>query len=95
MQTLRYGGLNIKLVYQGLFQSSSSVENVKNHIFNQGPNLQCWAVSEFKCQLKLAKSELLKDSDNWLSLGVNKMIFDVATWRKKYQTENLDVQDSH
>ena len=25
------------------------------------------------------ESELLKDSDNWLSLGVNKMIFYVAT----------------
>ena len=95
MQDLRCGGLQIKFKYQGLFQSSSSVENVDNNIFNQNSKLQCWAVSEFKCQLKLAKSELLKDSDKWLSLGVNKMIFDVATWRKKYQTENLDVQDSH
>ena len=39
-------------------------------------------------------SELLKVSDKWLSLGVNKRIFDVANLCNKYQNENLDVHDS-
>ena len=42
----------------------------------------------------MAKSELLKDSDKWLSLRVNKMIFNVLTLCKKYQNGNLDVQAS-
>ena len=43
---------------------------------------------------KFCKSELLKNSDKWLSLGVNKMTFYVATLYKKYQNISLDVQDS-
>ena len=42
MPTLRCGGVETKLEYQELCWSSSSVENVKNHIFNQGSKLQCW-----------------------------------------------------
>jgi len=37
---------------------------------------------------------LLKNSDKWLSLGVNKRIFDGATLCKKYQNGKLDVQAS-
>ena len=36
----------------------------------------------------------MKDSDQWLRLGVNKMIFDIANLYNKYQNGNLDVRDS-
>jgi len=37
---------------------------------------------------------LLKNSDKWLSLGANKMIFHISTLCKKYQNGKLDVQAS-
>ena len=36
----------------------------------------------------------MKDSDKWLSLGVNKMIFDIVNLCKKYENGYFDVQYS-
>jgi len=87
MQTLKYGGMETKLGYQELSWSSSSVENVKNHIFNQSSELHCWVchwqIGSVIDRLSLSK---LTEPDMFRAVfGYDRDWIWTCTWKQNYR----------